>query len=117
MSFVPGKVGFRTLRKIQQDIAAVSREYIVAWPSTALYFVWLQIVRLPERTRIADIFGDVNEDLPEEEIVRRKADAINTWVAYAWKIEPIGAQTSGGSRAIRCKMQNQLRRRSPQLRS
>jgi Protein of unknown function (DUF3435) len=43
---------------------------------------------LPERRRIADILGDLVEDLPEDEIVRRKVDSINAWVDYAWKIEP-----------------------------
>lgn len=46
------------------------------------------IFSLPERRRIASILGDLNEDLPEEDIVRRKVDAINAWVDYAWKIEP-----------------------------
>lgn len=46
------------------------------------------IFSLPERRILADILGDLNEDLPEDEIVRRKVDAINAWIDYAWKIEP-----------------------------
>jgi hypothetical protein len=34
------------------------------------------------------MLGDLDETLPEDEIVRRKVDAINAWVDYAWKIEP-----------------------------
>lgn len=30
----------------------------------------------------------MDEDLPKDEIVRRKVDAINALVSYAWKIEP-----------------------------
>ncbi len=46
------------------------------------------IFSLPERRVLADILGDLDEDLPEDEIVRRKVDAINAWIKYAWKIEP-----------------------------
>lgn len=46
------------------------------------------IFSLPERRILADILGNLNEDLPEDEIVRRKVDAINAWIDYAWKIEP-----------------------------
>jgi len=46
------------------------------------------IFNLPERRLLADILGDLDEDLPEDDIVRRKIDSINGWVAYAWKIEP-----------------------------
>jgi hypothetical protein len=45
------------------------------------------IFSLPKRRRIVTIFGDLNEDLLEEDIVRRKVDAINAWVDYAWEIE------------------------------
>jgi hypothetical protein len=37
---------------------------------------------------IADILRDLNEELLEEEIVRRKVHAINAWIDYARKIEP-----------------------------
>jgi hypothetical protein len=43
---------------------------------------------LPERRLLGSILGDLDEDLPEDEIVLRKIDAINAWVDYAWKIEP-----------------------------
>ncbi|KAK6842236.1 FluG domain-containing protein [Apiospora arundinis] len=43
---------------------------------------------LRERRLLAAILGDLDEDLSEDEIVRRKVDAINAWVDYAWKIEP-----------------------------
>jgi len=43
---------------------------------------------LPERRVLAEILGDLDEDLPEIEIVQRKVDAINAWIAYAWMIEP-----------------------------
>lgn len=46
------------------------------------------IFSLPERRILADILGDLDEGLPEEGIVRRKVDAINAWVDYAWRIEP-----------------------------
>ncbi|KAH8747986.1 hypothetical protein F5883DRAFT_697821 [Diaporthe sp. PMI_573] len=46
------------------------------------------IFSLPERRHLAEILGDLDEDLPEIEIVRRKIDAIDAWVNYAWKIEP-----------------------------
>lgn len=56
----------------------------IHWPQQPLQKV---IFSLPERRRIADILGYLNEDLPEDEIVRRKIDAINCWFDYAWKIE------------------------------
>ncbi|KAI3327466.1 hypothetical protein F4824DRAFT_484708 [Ustulina deusta] len=43
---------------------------------------------LPERRLLAEILGELDEDLPEIEIVQRKVDAINAWIDYAWKIEP-----------------------------
>ena len=46
------------------------------------------IFSLPERRRLAEILGDLDEDLPEDQIVCRKIEAINAWVEYAWKIEP-----------------------------
>ena len=46
------------------------------------------IFSLPEWRRITSILGDLNEDLPEEDIVCRKVDTINAWVDYAWKIKP-----------------------------
>ncbi|KAI1291664.1 hypothetical protein F5Y03DRAFT_388333 [Xylaria venustula] len=46
------------------------------------------IFSLPERRVLAEIFGDLDEDLPEIEIVQRKVDAINAWIDYAWMIEP-----------------------------
>lgn len=45
--------------------------------------------RLPERCVFADIMGDMDEDLPEEDIVRRKIEAINAMVAYAFVCEPL----------------------------
>ncbi|KAF3762442.1 hypothetical protein M406DRAFT_332823 [Cryphonectria parasitica EP155] len=38
----------------------------------------------PERKRIAEILSDLDEDLPDEQIVKRKIEAINAWVAYAF---------------------------------
>lgn len=46
------------------------------------------IFTLPEQGRIADLVGQLNEDLPESEIVRRKVATINAWLEYAWKTEP-----------------------------
>ncbi|KAJ2893428.1 hypothetical protein MKZ38_008686 [Zalerion maritima] len=46
------------------------------------------VFHLPERRLIANILSDLDKDLPEDEIVRRKVDAINALVSYAWKIEP-----------------------------
>ncbi|KAK8068829.1 hypothetical protein PG994_005445 [Apiospora phragmitis] len=43
---------------------------------------------LPEHRRLAAILGDLDEDLSDAEIVRRKVEAINAWVEYTWKIEP-----------------------------
>ncbi|KAK3693493.1 hypothetical protein B0T22DRAFT_532730 [Podospora appendiculata] len=43
---------------------------------------------LPERRILADIMGDMDEDLPEEDILRRKVEAINAMVAYAFVCEP-----------------------------
>ncbi len=39
---------------------------------------------LPER----QVLGDMDEDLPEEEIVKRKVEAINAMVAYAFESDP-----------------------------
>ena len=36
---------------------------------------------------LAELFGDMNEDMPEDMIVGRKIDTINAGVAYAWKAE------------------------------
>jgi hypothetical protein len=44
---------------------------------------------LPERRALAGIMGDMDEDLPEEDIVRRKIEAINAMVAYAFVCEPL----------------------------
>lgn len=44
--------------------------------------------KLPERNHVATILGDLDEDLSEEEIVRRKIEAINAMVAYAFVCEP-----------------------------
>lgn len=41
----------------------------------------------PERMRLAELFGDMDEDIPEDMIVQRKIDTINAAVAYAWKAE------------------------------
>ena len=41
----------------------------------------------PERMRLAELFGDMAEDIPEAMILQRKIDTINTAVAYAWKAE------------------------------
>lgn len=48
----------------------------------------------PERTRLADLFGDLNEDMPEGKIVQRKIDTINAGIA--WKVE-LGAVPSSPS--------------------
>lgn len=44
---------------------------------------------LPQRNEIAELLGDLDDDLPEDEIVRRKIDAINAMVAYAFVREPL----------------------------
>jgi len=44
---------------------------------------------LPERSRLADILGDMDEDLPEEDIVRGKIEAVNAMVTYAYVCEPL----------------------------
>ncbi|KAJ2902465.1 uncharacterized protein MKZ38_000594 [Zalerion maritima] len=44
---------------------------------------------LPERRKLAAIMGDMDEDLPEEDIVQRKVEAINAMVAYAFVHEPL----------------------------
>ncbi|KAM7183866.1 hypothetical protein V8F33_013317, partial [Rhypophila sp. PSN 637] len=44
---------------------------------------------LSERHVVADIMGDMDEDLPENDIVRRKVEAINAMVAYAFVCEPL----------------------------
>lgn len=41
------------------------------------------VFSLPERRLVADILSDLDEDLPEDEIVRRKINAINALVSYA----------------------------------
>ncbi|RYP61188.1 hypothetical protein DL769_007827 [Monosporascus sp. CRB-8-3] len=38
--------------------------------------------------------GDMDEDLPEEDIVRRKVEAINAMVAYAFVCEPLQREQS-----------------------
>lgn len=43
---------------------------------------------LPERQVLADILGDIDEDLPGEDIVKRKVEAINAIVAYSFKSDP-----------------------------
>ncbi|KAJ9129842.1 hypothetical protein NKR23_g12446 [Pleurostoma richardsiae] len=48
---------------------------------------------LPERRTIANIFSDLDEDVPEEKRRQRKIDAVNALVAYAWKMEPREPQT------------------------
>ena len=45
------------------------------------------IFSLLERRHFAEILSDLDEDLPEIEIVQRKIKAINVWVNYAWKIK------------------------------
>ena len=42
----------------------------------------------PEREHIAQVMGNMDEDLHEEEIVLRKIEAINELVAYAFVCEP-----------------------------
>ena len=44
---------------------------------------------LPQRRILAEILGDMDEDLPEEDIVSRKVEAINAMVAYAFVVEPL----------------------------
>lgn len=41
----------------------------------------------PERRRLAEIIGDLREDLPRGLIIRRKVEGIDAWVAYAPKAE------------------------------
>lgn len=41
----------------------------------------------PARKQVAEILSDLDEDLPDDEIVKRKVDAINAWVAYAFVSE------------------------------
>ncbi|KAJ2903748.1 hypothetical protein MKZ38_009400 [Zalerion maritima] len=45
------------------------------------------VFSVPERRRLAEILGDLDEDLPRDMVIRRKIDAINAWVDYAWKVE------------------------------
>lgn len=45
------------------------------------------IFSLLERRLLAGILGDLDETIPETEIVQRKVYAINGWIDYAWKIE------------------------------
>ncbi len=59
------------------------------------------IFSLPERRVLADILGDLDEDLPEDEIVRRKVDAINAWIKYAWMIEPKEPATTQSQSRVR----------------
>lgn len=40
-----------------------------------------------ERNRLAVILGNLDEDLSDEKILLRKIDAINPWVADAWRVE------------------------------
>ncbi|KAJ2905570.1 hypothetical protein MKZ38_005033 [Zalerion maritima] len=58
------------------------------------------ILSLPERRLLAEILGDLDENLPEIEIVQRKVDAINAWIDYAWKIEPKEPAPSQNQRVI-----------------
>ncbi len=44
---------------------------------------------LQERKRLVDILGDMDDNLSEEDIVRRKIEAINTMVAYSRICEPL----------------------------
>ena len=59
------------------------------------------VFSLPERRLLAEILGDLDEDLPETEIVQRKIDAVNAWIDYAWKIEPREPAPSQNHRAVR----------------
>ncbi|OAA63292.1 FluG domain-containing protein [Niveomyces insectorum RCEF 264] len=45
------------------------------------------VFKSPERRRIANILGDLDDEISEEAIVQRKIAAINAWVDYAWKVE------------------------------
>ena len=47
-----------------------------------------EIRHTPERQAVASILGDMAEDVSEDEIVKRKIDAINAMVAYAFIREP-----------------------------
>lgn len=42
---------------------------------------------LPERRRLAEVMGDLDEDLPRDSIVSRKIRAIKAWIDYAGKVE------------------------------
>ncbi|OAA36114.1 FluG domain-containing protein [Beauveria brongniartii RCEF 3172] len=46
------------------------------------------VYQLPERSRVATILGNLDEDLSESEIVKRKIDAINAMTAYAFVSVP-----------------------------
>lgn len=45
--------------------------------------------QLPERNRLAAILGDMDDDLSEGDIVKRKIEAINAMVEYAFVCEPL----------------------------
>ncbi|RYO82366.1 hypothetical protein DL766_004754 [Monosporascus sp. MC13-8B] len=44
---------------------------------------------LQQRTQVADILSDMDDAIPQQEIVQRKVEAINAWVAYAFVCEPV----------------------------
>lgn len=44
---------------------------------------------LAQRVRLADILGDMDEELLEDELVQRKVETINAWVAYVYVCEPV----------------------------
>lgn len=44
---------------------------------------------LQQRAKVAGILSDMDDALPPEEIVQRKVEAINAWVAYAFVCEPV----------------------------
>ncbi|GJC89342.1 hypothetical protein ColLi_12180 [Colletotrichum liriopes] len=43
---------------------------------------------------MADILGDIDENLSEEDVMKRKIDAINAWVVYAFICWPVRRATS-----------------------
>ncbi|KAK0613155.1 hypothetical protein B0T17DRAFT_620495 [Bombardia bombarda] len=73
----------------QRNKEELDRQLSVASIAPSSHYRRSSLFSLPERRVLAGILGDLmNEDLPEDEIIRRKVDAVNAWVDYAWKIEP-----------------------------
>lgn len=54
----------------------------------------------PTRKRVAEILSDLDEDLSEEEVVKRKVDAIRAWVAHAFVRETRTRVSKSGTPAL-----------------